>query len=65
MAQPAEKLLVIPELRTGSMSLGALETISEYCCQRVSGIIGAAILAAGRALGETGSGDGNWQLTDD
>ena len=52
-----EVLLVIPkELRTGSMSLGATrwETIFGVLLPAgISGIIGAAILALGRALGET------------
>ena len=52
-----EVLIVIPkELRTGSMSLGATrwETIfSVLLPAGISGILGAAILALGRALGET------------
>jgi phosphate transport system permease protein len=52
-----EVLLAIPkELRSGSMSLGATrwETIfSVLLPAGVSGILGAAILALGRALGET------------
>ena len=52
-----EVLLVIPkELRSGSMSLGAtrLETIFGVLLPTgISGILGAAILALGRALGET------------
>jgi len=52
-----EVLLVIPkELRSGSMSLGATrwETIFGVLLPTgISGILGAAILALGRALGET------------
>jgi len=52
-----EVLLVIPkELRSGSMSLGATrwETIFGVLLPAgLSGILGAAILALGRALGET------------
>ena len=49
-------LAVPPELRSGSMSLGATrwETIFGVLLPAgVSGILGAAILALGRALGET------------
>jgi len=51
-----EVLLVIPKsCETGSMSLGATRwKLSWYCfASGYSGIIGAAILAPGRALGET------------
>jgi len=51
-----EVLLVIPkELRTGSMSLGATRQnyLWSIVASGISGIIGAAILAPGRALGET------------
>ncbi|MGL5926603.1 PstC family ABC transporter permease, partial [Chroococcidiopsis sp.] len=52
-----EVLLAVPkELRSGSMSLGATrwETIFGVLLPAgISGIVGAAILALGRALGET------------